>query len=304
MTHEPEQGRCALAMVHPAAALAFYVAALAGCMVFANPVCEAVSFLCAALLYASLAGGRRALRLVGGLGVLVLAVGALMPLFNTEGATVLFRWWGGRTYTLEAVALGATTGLVLATMLLWFASFHEVVTADKFTFLFGRFAPAVTMVFTLVLRLVPSYGRRAREVWQARAGIGKAPREGASLRLRVEAGATVLGLLSANALEDAVVTADSLRSRGFGLPGRTVFSRYRWSARDGVFTAALTALAVAATVLLVPWGFMPLFFPAMTAPSPAGAAIPGLVCYGALLLLPALLNEGEKVSWRLSLSRM
>lgn len=304
MTQWPEQGRCAFTTVHPAAAFAFFAVALVGCMVFANPVCEAASFLCAALLYGSLAGTRRVLKLAAGLGVLVFAVAALMPLFNAEGATVLFRWWGGRPYTLEAMALGATTGLMLATMLLWFASFHEVVTADKFTFLFGRFAPAVTMVLTLVLRLVPSYGRRAREVWQARAGIGKAPREGASLRLRVEAGATVLGLLSANALEDAVVTADSLRSRGYGLPGRTVFSRYRWTVRDGVFAAALVVLALVATVLLVPWGFMPRFFPAMPAPLPAGAAIGGLVCYGALLLLPALLNEGEKVSWRLSLSRM
>ena len=98
----------------------------------------------------------RPLSLIHIFTAVLLVVTLSAPLFNTQGATVLLRWWGGRPYTLEALALGASTGLMLVAMMLWFASFHLVMTSDKFTYLFGRAIPALSLVLTMVLRLVPS----------------------------------------------------------------------------------------------------------------------------------------------------
>ena len=70
---------------------------------------------------------------------------------------------------------------MLVAMMLWFASFHLVMTSDKFTYLFGRAIPALSLVLTMVLRLVPSYRRKADALMTARACIGKGPAEGASV---------------------------------------------------------------------------------------------------------------------------
>ncbi|WP_304426758.1 energy-coupling factor transporter transmembrane component T [uncultured Adlercreutzia sp.] len=303
MTPLPQAARSAVDGWHPALAFLFFAGALLGCMVLANPACLMVSFSAAGLLYGSLRG-REAWRFIAGLVAVVVVVACATPLFTTDGATVLFRWLGGRPYTAEALALGASTGLALAAMMLWFASYHLVMTSEKFTFLFGRVAPALSLLLTMTLRLVPAYRRKADALLSARACIGKGARESDSLRERVAAGATVLGHLSADALEGAVVTADSLRSRGFGLAGRTHFGIFRWTVRDSVILGLLAAVAVASVALMGPWGFGLMYFPTVVFPAPGASAVAGLVCYGLFLAAPAVANGERRLAWRWSLSRM
>lgn len=250
MSTLPYQGRCAFASLHPAVTLGFFAGAIVLSMVLANPICQVMSVLLAAACYLTFRG-REAWRFIAGLTAVLLVVTLSAPLFNTQGATVLLRWWGGRPYTLEALALGASTGLMLVAMMLWFASFHLVMTSDKFTYLFGRAIPALSLVLTMVLRLVPSYRRKADALMTARACIGKGPAEGASVAARVRDGGSVLLSLSADALESAVVAADSMTARGFGLSGRTHFALFRWEARDTVLVVAMGALVAGAVVALV-----------------------------------------------------
>lgn len=271
-------------------------------MVLANPFCQGVSLVAATALYLSWKG-RGAGRFIGALSLVLAIVTLATPLFNAEGVTVLFRWWNGRPYTAEALALGAGTGLMLVTMMMWFASYHRIVTSDKFTFLFGRIIPALSLVLTMVLRLVPHYRRKTEALWSARTCIGKGPGAGQSLRARVQAASAVLGLLGTGALEDAVITADSLRSRGYGLPGRTHYALFRWRTRDTCMTVILATLAVAAVALLVPWGFAPLYLPTVTLPPITEAGVLGMVAYGAFLATPALCIWEGRLSWRLSLLR-
>ena len=153
MSTLPYQGRCAFASLHPAVTFGFFAGAIVLSMVLANPICQVMSVLLAAACYLTFRG-REAWRFIAGLTAVLLVVTLSAPLFNTQGATVLLRWWGGRPYTLEALALGASTGLMLVAMMLWFASFHLVMTSDKFTYLFGRAIPALSLVLTMVLRLV------------------------------------------------------------------------------------------------------------------------------------------------------
>ena len=43
---------------------------------------------------------------------------------------------------------------------------------------------------------------------------------------------TILSIMVTWSLESAIETADSMKSRGYGLPGRTAFSIYRFDSRD------------------------------------------------------------------------
>ena len=111
----PYRGRCAFASLHPAVTFCFFAGAIVLSMVLANPICQVTSVLLAAACYLTFRG-REAWRFIVGLMAVLLVVTLSAPLFNTQGATVLLRWWGGRPYTLEALALGASTGLMLVAM--------------------------------------------------------------------------------------------------------------------------------------------------------------------------------------------
>ena len=140
----------------------------------------------------------------------------LNPVFNTRGDTVLFTCFGGRPYTLEALGYGLSTGSMFLTVVLWFSCYHVVMTSDKFLYLFGRFLPAVSMLLCMVLRFVPNLKAKAETIGNARRCIGKSPTDGTK-REGLEHGTEILSVLTSWALEGAVVTADSMRSRGLRL---------------------------------------------------------------------------------------
>ena len=60
---------------------------------------------------------------------------------------------------------------------------------SKFTYQFGRAIPALSLVLTMVLRLVPSYRRKADALMTARACIGKGPAEAPPWRRACATGA-------------------------------------------------------------------------------------------------------------------
>ena len=49
---------------------------------------------------------------------------------------------------------------------------------------------------------------------------------------RVRSALRVFSIVVTWSLESGIITADSMRCRGYGLPGRTAFSIYRFDDRD------------------------------------------------------------------------
>ena len=225
---------------HPALVFTFFACAIVLGMFVRNPAFLAATSVFSGLYYAVLAG-RRSLRMLAGMVALFIAVAVLNPLFNTRGDVVLFTYFD-RPYTLEALAYGVQTAALLVGMLLWFSCYNIVMTSDKFTYLFGRMAPSVTLVFTMVLRLIPAYHRKIDEFAAARSGIGRSPSVG-TLSERIEGASAILSALTSWALEGGMSTADSMRSRGFGQARRTAYARYRFTARDGALLACMALLA-------------------------------------------------------------
>lgn len=199
---------------HPAVTLTFFVDVIVLCVLVQQPVVQAVGLMGAVLYYLCLRG-RDAWRLLVAMALALVMLAAINPLFNTLGDTVLFTYLRTRPYTLEALAYGASTATMFVSVMLWFVCYAQVMSTDKFTYLFGRRAPALTLVLTMTLRLVPSYARKARQISTARRCAGLSMTQG-SVRERVRDGASLLSALTSWALEGAVTMADSMRSRGYG----------------------------------------------------------------------------------------
>lgn len=294
--------RNAFAAYHPAVVFAFLVGAIVLCVLINDPIIQFAGFLCAAA-YCFCLDGRRGWRPV--LGVLLLggAVAVINPLLNTRGETLLFSWWGARPYTLEALIYGISMGLMLGTVLLWFFAYNKMMTGDRLTYLFGRFAPSLGMVFTMVLRLVPSYQRKAQEIAEVRTCIGRSPSTGRLLE-RVDAGTSVLSALVTWALEGSIDTADSMRSRGYGTGRRTRYAKYRFTLRDGIALATMTVLFAVALAGVFAGANTVEFFPALSFPQTSPTGFFCAAASVAFLLLPTLICWGEAISWSISLSKI
>lgn len=280
---------------HPAVAAAYFALMILFALIVNAPWFQAAGLLGAASVVLLL-DGRCGVRFVGAVVVLAVVVMLVNPLFNTRGDTVLFTWWGGRPYTLEALVAGGVTAAMLAQTLLWFACLSMTLTSDKIMFLFGRWAPSLTLVLTLSLRLVGTLRRNVRRVSDARraVGLGRA----GSMTARVGEAGLVLGSVTAAAFEDGVTTADSMKNRGFGLSGKTRYREVRFGARDGVIVALMGCLAVIIVVALVAGLLTWEFFPSIKG-SPWGF-LQGcaLGAYAVLAFLPLALHGWEVIRWR------
>lgn len=287
--------RDAFSQCHPLVNFLFFVGAIGFGVVIQHPAYIALGCLGAAAYYLWLLPGR-AWKTVLGMVPVFLFVAAINPLFNHEGEQVLFLVFGN-PYTLEALCYGMAVAGILVVMLLWFCSYSLVLTSDKFICLFGSVIPSLSLLLTMVLRMIPSLVRKAKAITGSRDAIGKGLAVNAKNKEKLQNGAAVLSSLTDWALEGSVITADSMRSRGYGTARRTSFMIYRMTGRDYVLLAAMLLLA-AATLFF--GGFDAAYTPALS----VAPVTWGLAAYGLFLGLPIILNVKEAIAWHISISRI
>lgn len=285
---------------HPAVVGLFILCAVVLGMSLQHP-----AFACASVLLASVTCAwlrrRAAVGFLVGALLVVVVVTMVNPVFNTMGSTVLFTYAQTRPYTLEALCAGLSTAVMLASMLLWFAVCNALLTTEKLHYLFSHLAPSASLLLAMSLRLVPRYKHRAVELECARACVGKAARVG-SLSSRVRGATRVLSMLTTCALEEAAIQADSMRSRGYGLAGRTSYARFRFDRRNAATCAVMAACGGIVVACAVFGATAVSFFPVIEVAEFSSLQVVGLVAYVCFLSVPLAIDLGAALSWRLSLS--
>ena len=285
----------AFSRCHPAVNFLYFVGAIGFGVVIQHPAYMLAAVLGAAIYYLLLKGSRGIKMILAMLPVFLL-IAAVNPLFNTLGQTQLFLLFG-RPYTLEALWYGAVVGGMFLVMMLWFGCYNAVLTSDKFTSLFGNLIPALSLLLVMVLRLIPNLMRKALQLSGARKSIGKGVGEASTRKEKIAGGMTILSALTDWALEGSIVTADSMRSRGYGAAKRTNFRIYRMTGLDWILLA-LTAVLAAATIL--GGDKTAEFIPALQI-APLNW---GFGAYCAYLLLPTALHLKEAITWHILRSKI
>ncbi len=280
---------------HPAIQFLFFVAAIVFSMCFVHPafvVCSVFFSAC----YLIMLRGKKAWKVIAATALVFLAVSMINPLVNSNGEHVLFTWAGGRAYCLEPLLYGMALGGMTVSVLLWFACYNTVMTSDKFLQLTGKRIPSLSLVLTMVMRLVPDYVRRTKQIAGARRCIGKAGP--GDLKTRLNDGAQTLSSLASWALEGGISRADSMKSRGFGTGQRSSFSMYRWSSIDrGLITgliAMIAAIIILATLGAVSVTYIPHTVIAELSSLKTAAAV---IIYIIFLSVPTVLNLVENIIW-------
>ena len=225
------------------------------------------------------------------------------PAFSHEGVTTLMYFPTGNPLTLESILYGISAGMMIAAVMLWFANFNRVITSDKFIYLFGRIIPAMSLVLSMTLRFLPKFRTQMDTVIDAQKSIGRDLSEG-SLWHRTKIAATILSVMVTWALENAIETADSMKSRGYGLKGRTAFSIYRFDDRDKM---ALLYLGFCGFYLLTgsmvsAFGFR--YFPSIRWVEMNNLTLSFQFVFLILCLMPVAVNWAEERKWKAIHSEM
>lgn len=224
---------------HPLVNVLFFISIIAFGMLLRHPVYLVISFISSTAYYLKLSGKDGRKTVFRFLLPMLLFVVIINSFFNHYGVTTLFILPSGNNFTFEALVMGIVSGITVVSVIQWFFCCNEVVTEDKFMHIFGRILPKGALIVSMILRFVPLYRRRYKEISQARKCMGLNGTD--SFICKMKNTFKNIGILVSWSFENAIETADSMKARGYGLKGRTYYSRFQWHTGD---TLALILLVL------------------------------------------------------------
>ena len=288
---------CEFESFHPAVSFIYFSAVIAFSMVFMHPVCLIISAACATA-YSIILKGRKAVFFnLFFLIPVILTTAFINPAFNHEGVTIITYLPSGNPLTAESVFYGIAAGTMLASVICWFSCFNVVMTSDKFVWLFGRITPALSLVLAMSLRFVPRFKSQLLKVCESQRNIGRDISDGGIIK-RGKCAVTILSIMVTWALENAIETADSMKSRGYGSGKRTSFSIYRLGKRDKITLCFMAILIVYILVSLKFGGMYFRYFPSVRQNPPGLYGVSAFAAYFALCIMPVIIECTEARKWK------
>ena len=288
---------------HPLVNFLYFTLVIGFSMALNHPLSQGISLICAIVYAVQTEGKKAVLFCLKWCIPMVLLTAFVNPAFSHEGVTVLAYLPTGNPLTLESILYGISSGVMIATVMLWFLNFNRVITSDKFIYLFGRIIPAMSLVLSMTLRFIPKFKTHLQLVTDAQKSIGRDISEG-PLWQRMKIAITVLSIMVTWALENAIETADSMKSRGYGLKGRTAFSIYRFDDRDklALLYLGFCGLYLLAGSMVSAFGFR--YFPSIRYIGLNTVTLSFQFVYLILCLMPVVLNRAEERKWKAIHSKM
>jgi len=282
---------------HPIVNFVYFLFVLGFSMSLMHPVCLLISFVCA-FIYSVYLEGKKALKFNAFFMLPTLITTALInPAFNHSGATILAYLYNGNPLTLESIIYGIAAALMLVTVVSWFSCFNAVMHSDKFVYLFGRLIPALSLILSMSLRFVPRFKAQIKVISNAQKCIGRDVSNGSVLQ-RAKHGVRILSIMVTWVLESAVETADSMKGRGYGLPGRTAFSLFRFDSRDRRALIYLVVCGGYVIIGVITNGIYFRYFPTIKGVFITPYSMTVFLAYSALCIMPVVLNIREDLKWK------
>lgn len=284
-----------LKTLHPIVLVSYFVVIIGLTMFYMHPILLIISLIGAVVLN-SLLDIRAFISSLKWFVPFFVIAACINPFISHDGTTVLFSIYH-HPVTLEALMYGVAMSTMLFAVLLWFNALNKLMSTEQFIYLFGKVSPAVALLISVTMRLIPRFKQQLHLIMNAQKAIGLDPSVG-NVRQRLKRALRVLSILISWALENGIESADSMKARGYGLKGRTLFSIFIFTARDGVLIGIMAILfalqLVAAWRGLNTFDFYPIF-------NELSWQWPQLFMYSSyaiLALLPALLELQEVYKWR------
>ena len=273
---------------HPVVNFCYILGMLLITMSNMNPVIIAISFI-SSFLYMIYIDGAAHIKRIAFISIPILLFSVIiMPLFYHNGVTPLF-YVNDMQVTLEAVVYGISmTFLLLAVMQLFFI-WNKWISSEKFLYLFGKISPSISLVLSMVFRMVPLMIKRWHDIHEAQKGMGCTVVN--SIIGRMRQFVKEISILISWCLENSIDTSISMESRGYGIGKRTSFHRFRWHIYDIITIVTIIPIIILIFVSILNGGFMVNFFPEININQFSLYEKVLAVVYGVYAVMPLLIES-------------
>lgn len=286
---------------HPFVLLIYFLSVLLVAMFISNPVLQTEA-LAGGILFCTVIHRKR--ENVGNLGFyipLFLMIAITNPLFSHNGVTPLF-FLNGNPVTLEAFVYGISIAVMLTGVILWCKCYSEIMTSDKFLYLFGKAIPKLSLVLSMALRFIPMFKRQMHRVNRAQKAMGLYSSK--SFTDKIRSHMRVFMAMIAWSLENSIETSASMKARGYGLKGRTNFSLFHFYSGDAVLLATcvlmlgitVSGVAMNETVFY--------YYPRISGLNLSVYAVTVYTAFGILSFIPFITEVKEALVWKYYISKI
>lgn len=285
----------AFATYHPIVIFSYFFAVIGLTMFYMHPVYLLIT-LALSITFSLFVNKKRFLSSLKFVLPLFFMAAIINPFVTHNGERVLL-YINYNPITLEAIVYGFAMSVMICAVIFWFGCYSAVMTSDKFIYLFGKISPALALVISLTLRLVPRFKHQIGLISNAQKTIGMDVSAG-SLFQRIKSGIRITSILITWALENAIETADSMKARGYGLPNRSTFSLFMFEKRDGL-VLSLIVILFGVNILGSYLGYTNYYFyPTFSEISVTPITIGLYLAFASLLMIPIVIEIWEAIKWR------
>jgi energy-coupling factor transport system permease protein len=274
----------------------FFVVVIALTMATMNPVLLLLSFACSLTANVLMCKGRDMWFYL----ILLFAIGITNPLFSHNGETVLFYLFEQRI-TMEAFIYGLVSGVRIVAAIFWFRLFGAVFKQDKLNWLMGKISPKLSVVFSMALRFIPLVKKNAKDIYNAQLSILGAEPDKLTDKMRLVF--NVFSALVSMSIENAIETADTMKSRGIENKNRSAFSLFFLRLKDIFFLSVtiIGAFIVSFSIFSGVGSFY--YYPAIRFEVHADTYIL-YASYFLICALPIINDLLEDLRWKYSISKI
>lgn len=286
---------------HPMVLFIYFLSVLLISMFVANPVLQILALLGGALFCAMLQRKSEMLGNIGFYVALFLMVAVTNPLFSHNGVTPLF-FLNGNPVTLEAFIYGIAIAVMVVGVMMWCKCYSEIMTSDKFLYLFGRAIPKLSLILSMALRFIPMFKRQMHKVNRAQKAMGLYSSQ--SFVEKIKSAMRVLMAMISWSLENSIETSASMKARGYGIGKRTNFSLFRFYSGDGILLS-VCVLLLGITLSGVAAGETAFYFyPQISNINFSPFAVCVYAAFGILSFLPFIIEVKEAALWKYYVSKI
>ena len=281
---------------HPIINFIYFVLVIGFSMFFMHPLALIISFSSAFLSLIMIKGIKAIKQTLLFMLPMIILTTLINPLLNHQGVTILAYLPSGNPLTLESMLYGLCASVMIINVIFWFSFYNEIMTSDKFIYLFGKIIPSMSLILSMTLKFVPIFISQMKTVSNARRCMGKNPPEKNIIK-KAKNAITVLSSVTTWSLENAIETADSMKARGYGTCKRSAFSIFKFDKRD-LISLIFMLITGTYTFLGSVFGTMKFsYFPAIKYEAFSAYNIIGFISYLLLCIYPALIELMEVKKW-------
>ena len=288
---------------HPIVNFIYFVFVIGFSCFIINPFCLCISLVSGFTYSAMLKGTKQVKTNLIYMLPMIIIMALMNPLFNHQGITIINYFPNGNPLTLEAIIYGICTAFMIASVICHFSCYNEIMTSDKFIYLFGKIIPSMSLIISMTLRFVPRFLHQFKVVAGARKCMGRDVNSGSIIK-RAKNGLEILSIVTTWAMENAIETADSMKSRGYGTAKRTAYSIYKFDKRDIKAFVYILLLGIYTLTGSLLGGMNVQFFPCVEFNKVSLFEISVFIAYFMLCICPVIIELWEVRKWKVLTSKI